>query len=393
MKLAIGLLAISAFAQDAATTLEQARDRVLAASARLSKYVCVETIDRSYYSRKRPPAPCEEIALAHKRGQEHLQLDKTDRLRVAVAIQHGREIYSWTGVAPYAHGVEDVLNGGPIGTGPFAAYLLQVFTDPSVRFRLLSEPSETVEYGFRVPLGGELNVVWGGGRWLPSGFSGSLVLDTHSLGVRRLTVDTDDLPVESGICQETAELDFRESYLPVESRARLYMRDGEVSQRVTTISDCHDAPAAAPAPAPTGAPVPKGMRVLLRFDGDLDTDTAAAGDRISATVALPVIAYGCVIDGGAKVTGRIVQMAHAGSHFLITVAFDTLEQNGTVSPFYARLISPPSLVMDYLEGHKLTGHGVQDWPYGGFAFKASGGRHRYVVPAGFQSTWETVAPR
>jgi hypothetical protein len=37
-----------------------------------------------------------------------LLLDRTDRLRVAVRVAQGREI----------PGVEDILNGGPIGTGP-----------------------------------------------------------------------------------------------------------------------------------------------------------------------------------------------------------------------------------------------------------------------------------
>jgi len=39
-----------------------------------------------------------------------------------------RRAASWTGVAPYAHGVEDILNTGPIGTGSFGGYLLGIFT-------------------------------------------------------------------------------------------------------------------------------------------------------------------------------------------------------------------------------------------------------------------------
>jgi hypothetical protein len=70
MRLAIGLLAFAAFAQDAVTTLDQVRDKVLAAAAKLPNYVCTETIDRSYYSRKSgadSPPSCEKIALDRRK--------------------------------------------------------------------------------------------------------------------------------------------------------------------------------------------------------------------------------------------------------------------------------------------------------------------------------------
>ena len=51
-------------------------------------------------------------------------------------------------------------------------------------------------------------------------------------------------------------------------------------------------------------------------------------------------------------------------------------------------ISPPAVETGW-HGHKLTGHGMEDWPYGTLAFPASKGK-RYVVPAGFKSTWLTV---
>ena len=391
VKFAIGLLATAAFAQDAMTTLAEARDKVLAQASGLSKYVCVETIDRSYYSRKvDPDAPpsCEKIALDRKHGHDSLKLEKTDRLRVAVRIFNGREVYSWTGDAPYAHGVEDVLNGGPIGTGPFAAYLLQMLTDPSVRFRLLGEPAENVEYGFRVPLEAGLRVVLSQSGWLPSAFGGSLRIDAHSLAVRRLDVDTDELPAESGMCEENTVLTFGDDFLPTQSRARLVMRDGTETERVTTISDCREAEVAAPSPPSEGAPFPKGLRLPLEFDRAIDTSVAAAGDPISATVAETVIVPGRMVGAGVKVSGRIVQLSHAGRYFFIGVAFDTLEEKGVRRPFYARLITPPPAVENRSQGNHLTGHGNPDWPHSTLAWHES----RHAVPAGFKTIWVTVDP-
>jgi hypothetical protein len=396
MRLAIGLLAVAAFAQDAAITLEQARDKVLAATSNLPKYVCVETIDRSYYSRKNPPdtpPSCEKIALDRKRGRDALQLDKTDRLRLAVVIAQGHEIYSWTGIAPYAHGVEDILNGGPIGTGPFAAHLLDTFTNPAVRFRLLNEPSDMLDYGFRVPVEASRYSVLANGQWIPTGYSGSLHIGRDSLEVRRLEVETDELPPDTGMCEESTVLEFRGSnrLLPAGSRTHDILRDATETDRVNTISDCREGPATPPViPLRQGAPVPRDLRVELQFDSDIDSDVAAAGDAISATVTLPAIAYGYLMDAGAKVTGRIVQMTHAGSAFFIAVAFDTVEQKGVASRFYAKLISPPSATET--GSHKLTGHGMPGWPHGTLEFQVSKRQRRYVIPAGFKSIWVTVAP-
>jgi len=133
-----GLLACLAvaFAQDASRTLEQARDKILSQVTHLPKLVCVETIDRSYFSRPNPPDPppsCEQIAIDRKKGRNRPKLDYTDRVRVAVTFTRDREIFSWTGSAPISYSVEDILNPGPIGTGAFAAHLIDIFGNPSVR--------------------------------------------------------------------------------------------------------------------------------------------------------------------------------------------------------------------------------------------------------------------
>jgi hypothetical protein len=102
MKLALGLLAAAAFAQDPVETLDRARNQVLVRTRNLPEQACVETIDRSYYSRKNAgdSVSCERLMLDRKNGRDVLRLDMTDRLRVSVRTAQGREIYSWTGAAP-----------------------------------------------------------------------------------------------------------------------------------------------------------------------------------------------------------------------------------------------------------------------------------------------------
>jgi hypothetical protein len=81
--------------QDPSDTLEQARDKVLAALPSLPKCVCVETIDRSYFDPEfTGQRSCEGLAGKSIRRLSMRKPDYTDRVRVAVAIVAGREIFS-----------------------------------------------------------------------------------------------------------------------------------------------------------------------------------------------------------------------------------------------------------------------------------------------------------
>jgi hypothetical protein len=409
MKPAVLFLALSAFAQEPARVLEKVRDQVMAQAARLPNYVCTETIERSYYSRREPPEDppsCERILIDRKNGRYHLRLDATDRLRVSVVIHQGREIYSWTGTAPYEHGVEDILQGGPLGTGSFAAYLLDIFGNPSVLFRLLGDRLNVLQYGFRVPVEASRLVVGAQTEWLPTGYSGLLHIDKGSLEIRRLDIQTNELPPQTAMCEEESTLEFplqqasgSRWFLPGGSSTHDILRDTTETDRVATLSDCHEAPAtpAAPLPLRTAAALPPGLKVSLVFTAPIDTDVAAAGDPVSATVIEPVFTgrkgQDAVVLPGATVTGRIVRMRRQWNPspvFLISVAFETLESKGALSPFYARLIDPPpASETPVYQTMTLTGHGLKDWPRGAFGFHP---RDHLVIPASFKSKWRTTTP-
>ena len=78
LKPAVWLLAVASFgrgtalAQDLVAALEQARGKALVDLSNRSKYVCIETIERDYYSRAvdpESPPSCERIAIDKKEGQ------------------------------------------------------------------------------------------------------------------------------------------------------------------------------------------------------------------------------------------------------------------------------------------------------------------------------------
>jgi hypothetical protein len=324
----LALLPFATFAQDAADTLERARDKMLAAVPTTASFSCIETIDRSYYS-EYPPGPsrsCERISIDRKNGRRHLRLDFTDRIRVAVAISQGQEFYSWTGTAPASHSVDDILQHGPIGTGTLASFLLDIFRNPAVSFRLLQEKPSTLEYGFRVPLEGSNFVIAGGGAWLPTGYGGSFQLGRDSLSISRLTVETGELPAETSMCEETTVVDFPDGQIvPSQGRTHAIMRNAQETDRLTTMSGCRESPAPTPpSPSRAASPLPAGTPLRLLLNAPIDFDTAAAGDEISATVMDSPL-------GGAKVSGRILLLEHILEHdkseagYQISIAFDAFE--------------------------------------------------------------------
>ena len=111
VKLAIGFVAITVLAQDPSEMLERARYKILSELPSQSQYSCVETIDRSCFSRKNynplsSTPSCEILSVDRKKGRTKLKLDSTDRLRIAVALNGGREIFSWTGPGGFSDSVE-----------------------------------------------------------------------------------------------------------------------------------------------------------------------------------------------------------------------------------------------------------------------------------------------
>jgi hypothetical protein len=196
-------------------------------------------------------------------------------------------------------------------------------------------------------------------------------------------------------------------FLPRTSTTHDVSRDASETDSVTAISDCREAEASSPPhqpsadPPSTGPPLKAGIVLSLVFNASIDSALAAAGDAISATIReAHVQATKEKLDWllGMTVGGRVTRVEHrmAGpgepAFFVVSVAFETLDVKGVVSPFYAKLILPPSAITSVSERSTYpppSGHGRSDWS-GTFMF-ASRASH-YVFPAPFESTWLTAEP-
>ncbi|MGD1093239.1 MAG: hypothetical protein ABSB35_14765 [Bryobacteraceae bacterium] len=410
---ALGIIAIALMnaqpSQDPADLLEQMRDKVV---ARLptAGYACVATINRSYFSRPRPPVTqrsCEQIAGDRKRNRDKVQLDKTDRLRLKVVMTSGREIYSWAWPGAYSRSVNDILQSGPIGTGALGSHLHEIFGNPLVRFRLLDENEKNLSFGFRVPVEASTYLIWARSQWRAAGYVGSLEIDLAAPELKQLTIESDELPPETTMCEASTTLDYPSGgagvLLPSKARTRYLIRDTTETEWDTAFSDCRDSTSEKVQEGPRRTLFPPTWAVpfKLALTAPIETSTAAAGDVIKARLAEPMLGPSreVLAPAGAIFTGRIMRLEHhldrkglpiaymdkaaltGRRFFLIWVDFDAIEVNGVVSSIRARL------TCDHPGPRCFTANmSDQIWDR---AFIFPTDDPNFIVPAGYESSWLT----
>jgi hypothetical protein len=412
-------LARSVYPGTAEEILQRARARLRAASGNLSHYACVETVERQYFQ-----APEEAAGSCTAAPNAVGRLEAVDRLRLEVTVSDFREIYSWPGATRFdSRDVSEIIREGPISTGAFGTHLLGIFGDPGVRFEFAADRREGVrrvlEYRFAVPVDVSRYRVRAGSFAEAVAYRGSFRLNADSLELSRLTFHADALPAASSMCALDAELDYSpvpahgDLLLPARAQLRIAFQDARRTKNVTTFADCREytaeselvfdeAPLASDAaPAASRAPqiaLPIGLPVTLALTAPIDTATAAAGDLVEAKVVRPVQRPGsavALIPAGATVHGRLTRVERhllPEPYFLVAMSFNRLDWEGTSHRFAARL-EPNTELVRQLGANALGrgGGGLRYWGIGVLLFPSA--REKWVIPAGYQSKWTTLAVR
>lgn len=407
---------------DPTERLAKARALLVARASRLPDYTCVQTVDRQYFTHLHPQTPhtqptCATITAENQRKGHNPTLASTDRLRLDVKVSHGNEIGTWAGASQFgSRSVFDLIGGGPYGTGMLGTLIGDTFENGGATYQYLGEDTTNgtrlAAYSFQVPVDSSHYRVKAcfcdtpsaspGRDWTTTPFSGVFWLDPDTLELRRLTVQASHLSPETGICEAVTTIDYQkvpvgtgEFLLPRQSVIRVVSRDANESQSTAVYSGCReylgeaairfdDAPAEElakeklPAIPVTAAPLPAGISFSLALTSPIDTDTAAAGDIVTAKLRKPIGTSDEVLaPAGAMVQGRIVQMQHTlrwPRHFTIAIRLEKLEVGGVSRPLYA-IGDAPAWKSPLVAA---------------FEFRTS--RSHYVVPAGDESNWVTVAP-
>jgi hypothetical protein len=421
--------------ENTSALLAQASEKVLSSLHRLPKYTCLETVERSYYVlpyylrekhatltlTEAPPVAC----LGSHTGQ--LFLEATDRVRVEVAAAGGREIHSWPAANHFDTGpIDQLVPFGPLSTGSFGTNLFDVFANPGTEMnfssRELTTTGDVFRYSFRVPANVSHYFVKGTSGWRVSAFSGSFGIQAQTAELTRLVLETDDLPTYTGMCRARISTDYHiarigdgEFLIPQRSGFHTFDVDGGETDSVTEFSACReytaesrlsfdeqDTPGEIVKTKPKhGIAIPPGISLTLALVGPIDLSTAAAGDPVSARVVHLVRApksKEVLVPANSLARGRILVMRHEylTSEYQMSIRFDTLEREGAVSPLSVRLDREIKAAKRNAKGFSIRGTefslpapASMD-PESHFSFPAK--RHPYVIRAGFQSKWTTVAP-
>jgi hypothetical protein len=404
----VGLVLLNAQSSpDPADILEQARDKLIPKLPPVG-YTCVATIDRSYFVRQHPPVTsrsCERISQDRKNGRLKLQLDMTDRLRLQVIVTRGAEIYSWTHPAGFSRHVDEVLESGHIGTGVLGAHLDAVFSNPLVKFRFLDQNDGLLQFSFRVPVEASTYMIKAGFQWRETGYDGSLAIDADSLGLKRITIQSEELPVKTSMCESSTTMDYapRSERVLVPNTARTHdvNRDSTETEWNTTFSDCDKPPEQVPGePPPMLLPSDWAVPAKVALTTAIDTSTAAAGDVIQARLLEPMVTPSSKVlaPRGATLNGRIMRLEHhletqgvivhgakglRGRFFLIWLVFDTIEVNGAVSSIQAGLTGCQTVE----NGDRRCLLATLPYQKGERVFVFPTNATNIVIPAGYKSTW------
>lgn len=348
--------------------LAQLKRRVKAAIGTLPNYACLETIERA--QRKNAKQPFRHI----------------DTVHVEVAVVGDRELYSWPGANKFEdRDITEMIDSGTVANGGFATELRSVLVNNvSIitwhgeeamfgRFNeLFPAKRSVVRWDYRIPYNQSGWILKYGGRQARVSEAGSFWMDAESLDLLRLEANAQEIPPDLPLSAVKDTLEYtrvrfgsQDLLLPQSAELVVIKVDGQERRSVTEFSHCReftaqttvsfDAPAATtdkPAAPVTEISLPSGLRLSVRLAQIVDSETAAVGDAISATVESDVKQKGTLlVPKGAILRGRIRQLdAHTmpHEHYIVGLEFTELEFPGHHARFFGEMedIALPVAIMD-----------------------------------------------
>jgi hypothetical protein len=350
---------------DAESALRRTRERVLTDLERMPRYTCVQTVTRRYYRPQSEGASCAALITGHnKRPAGKLRLRGWDRLRLEVAIVNGTPVYSWVGAPRFESSMIEQLAGlGPFNTGDFGPFLHLAFTHaaPAFKEERLAGGQRLLAYSYDVPVERSAYQVKNGDGWIPTAYSGELLLDPIAADVVSLTVRTAELPESNPDCQAISAVEYgrtqihdRMVLIPRQTTLVTIERDGSESESLVSYASCREyasktrmlldgssssASAAESSTLPAPAPLPGGLHFHGRIVTTIDSDTAAAGDPIEAVLRSPIRDKNKLelAPTGARLHGRLLGMEQrSGSlYFRVSIQFESIELQGRTVPLRA----------------------------------------------------------
>jgi len=346
-------------------SLEQVRRRLLADITQQSHYSCAQNITRRFFeSDSKAPQNCTNIVAAGFSRNHSAKLISIDHLKLDVAIADNREIHAWPGAGEFSEEEirELVGNGGPFGSGDFAAFIAGIFGgSAAIRF----EQSRTLnhhtlyEYAFEVPQNASNYAIATAAGSITIAYGGSFLIDAQAADLVELRVHTAELPftdacqADSAVRYQRVAIHGQNVLIPSETELHAVYSDGTEVVGVTSYSSCHeyasqtrlrfdveDVSSKAVAPLTLGMKsLPPGLAFQARILTPIDSSTSA-GQTIEAVLRAPLIdSVGQTLAlPGTRVQGRLVRFIEykrPHNYFEADIRLDAIQINGAEVGLFA----------------------------------------------------------
>lgn len=399
--------------------LRQARARIVENAARLPKYTCVQTIERSKFETfngGRKKACDDRPASAHAQSRAQILLAWTDQFKLDVTVSEGEEIFSWAGAREFQSADAQEIAGGLTGSGDFGPFLMNIFGGNAAAFQYEGmkngQPRTLAVYQYRMPASAshyQVKVGKGRADTVTLAYEGEFWIDPQTAELGRLTIVAPQPPPHAETCRIETEIDYRPVAiggaslpLPQSTQLKLWDSDGSRYENQVDYASCRafqsesvfrpevegaaGDPAAA-APAAHSAPsIPPGLTLQIALHSPIDMETAFGGDAIEGQLqdALLSPGGGILAPRGTIVRGRIVRAERhlrPSAYFALGLRFDALLLEGVEVPL-ALDREPRSP-----EERMATGDLERRQGIGMFVFHGD----LRVLDEGFVSEWKTAA--
>ena len=352
-----------------ATLLETAKAQIIAELEKLTKYTCVQTVNRSRYEFFYNVAS--KCVMDAPPGKPPRLLSWMDRYKLDVTISNKAEIFSWAGARQFeSEDAQEIVGGGLTGTGDFGQFLVTIFSKSGPKITYLRmeqiDGRQLAAYRFEVPQGVSTYEIRVGDN-AAGGFvdyEGKLWLDPKNASLVRMSIEVPNPPAKTYVCRLDTTIDYQhvkisESpvLLPELTTLRLWDSDGTRFENRSTYSSCktfgsesvfkpdvEETAQAAPVNPVKAPPLEAGLSLKIRLRSTIDGETSFAGDAVTAELAEPLIAKNkkVLVPTGALVQGRLVRLEQ---HFLpaeywsIGLRFQSIVINGTEVPLKLEVVT------------------------------------------------------
>jgi len=354
---------------DPAALLETAKAQILAELEKLTKYTCVQTVNRSRYEFFYNVAS--KCIMDAPPGKPPRLLSWMDRYKLDVTISNNAEIFSWAGARQFeSEDAQEIVGGGLTGTGDFGQFLVTIFskTGPKITYLRMEQidSRQLAAYRFEVPQAASTYEIRIGDN-VAGGvvdYEGKLWLDPKTASLVRMSIEVPNPPAKTYVCRLDTAIDYQHLkigdssvLLPELTTLRLWDADGTRFENRSTYSSCKtfgsesvfkpDVEAtvqAAPVTPGKAAPLEPGLSLKIQLRSKIDGESSFAGDSIEAELAEPLVGKNkkILVPAGALVQGRLVRLEQ---HFLpaeywsVGLRFQSIVINGNEVPLRLDLVT------------------------------------------------------